>query len=118
MPARIACCLLLALTVAACGADEPAATSAGPDQPVSQPQRPDASAPAREPASERTCRRLGRRLIGIEIDAAAARAGRRGCTVRIAVEDGRHLALTEDYQPARINLRVQGGAVAGVEFMG
>jgi hypothetical protein len=113
MRALAICCLALAL--AACGEQEPAATPAGPDQPVSQPQLAP-SAPAGERASERACRRLGRR--GVRVRDAQARASRRGCTVRIAIEDGRHLALTEDYQPARINVRVQDGVVAGVEFMG
>ena len=118
MDARLACCLALALTVAACGEDERAAAPGGPDRPVSQTPAPAPTADGPGPASERACRRLGRRLIGVAAPAAAARAAARGCTLRVAVRDGRRLALTEDFQPARINVRVRGGLIAGIEFMG
>ncbi len=118
MDARLACCLALALTIPACGDDERAAAPGGPDQPVSNAQAPDTGADGPGPASERACRRLGRRLVGVAAQDAAARAAARGCTLRVAVRDGRRLALTEDFQPARINVRVRGGLIAGVEFMG
>jgi hypothetical protein len=111
--------LLLALAaLAGCGGDEerPAATPA-PDDPVaSGPIDPDQ--PAAPAASERACTRLGKRLAGAEIDDAKARAGRRGCPLRVAVLDGEPQALTEDYSPARINVAVENGAVTRVEFMG
>jgi hypothetical protein len=109
----VSCCLALA---AGCGGDaeEPAATD--PDRPVSSPA--DQAAPAGDPASPRACRRLGRRLAGQALADATARADRRGCTVRVAVLDGDPQALTEDFQPARINVRVRDGVVTGVEFMG
>ena len=119
MPARLSCRLALALALAlgACGEEQPAAAPGGPDQPVVAPADP-AAAPGPEPASARSCRRLGTRLVGSRLDAATALASRRGCTLRVAVRDGRALALTEDFQPARINVRVRAGTVAGVEFMG
>jgi hypothetical protein len=109
----IACCLVLA---AGCGedAEKPAATDH--DQPVSSPADP--AAPAGDPASPRACRRLGGRLVGEALEDATARADGRGCTLRVAVLDGEPQALTEDFQPARINLRVRGGVVTAVEFMG
>ena len=115
--ALLACCLLLALTVAACGDDERAASPAGPDEPVAQ-TAPGGVAPALPVAGARSCRRAGRRLVGLDQASAMSLAERRGCTMRIAVQDGVHLALTEDYQPARINVRVRRGVVAGVVFMG
>lgn len=117
MPARISCCLVLALAFAACSDEERPASAGDPDQPVSAPAVPSDPAGV-EPASERTCRRLGQRLAGTGLAAATARASGRGCTLRVAVRDGRGLALTEDYQPARINVRVTDGTVTGVEFMG
>jgi len=119
MSARLAnrLALVLALACVACGEEQQAAAPAGPDQSVSAPAGQDA-APASEPASPRYCRRLGRRLVGARLVAAEARAAQRGCTLRVAVRDGRALALTEDFQPGRINVRVRSGAVAGVEFMG
>jgi hypothetical protein len=121
MVARLACLLVLVPAIAACGDEERVASAPGPgpDEPVSQaapeePPDPDVAAPA----SARACRRLGRRLIGVDQGDAMKHASSRGCTLRIAVQDGRALALTEDYQPARINVRVERGVVARVEFMG
>jgi hypothetical protein len=56
--------------------------------------------------------------VGDPVEAATARAERRGCTLRVAVLDGEPQVLTEDFQPARINVRVVGGLVSAVEFMG
>ena len=110
--------LLLALALAACGDDErPAPAAPGPDAPVSSGDvEPGGSAPALTPAPQ--CKRLGRRLVGAELTAAQARADARRCTLRIAELDGQPQALTEDYSPARINVRVAGGVVTAVAFMG
>jgi hypothetical protein len=121
MLARLACCLVLVLvpTAAACGDDERASAPGDPDRPVSGPANAGGGdRTGVEPASERTCRRLARRLAGTGLEAARARASARGCTLRVAVRDGRGLALTEDYRPGRINVRVRDGVVTGVEFMG
>jgi hypothetical protein len=110
----IACCL--ALVVAGCGGDEEEPAAPAPDQPVSSPADP--APPAGDPTPPGACRRLGRRLVGETLRDAQQSARRRGCTLRVAVIDGEPQALTEDFQPARINVRVRDGVVAGVEFMG
>jgi len=111
--ALIACCLALATT--GCG-DEEREPAASPDDPVSAPAEP--GRPAATPPSPKGCRRLGRRIVGAPLEAAAERAGRRRCPLRVAVLDGESQALTEDFQPARINVRVKDGVVTRVEFMG
>ena len=111
--AVLACCL--ALAPAGCGGgDEPAAGD--PDQPVSAPAG--TAAPAAAAPGRRACRRLGRRLVGDPLARARTRARRRGCPLRVAVLDGEQQMLTEDFQPARINVRVADGVVTGVAFMG
>jgi hypothetical protein len=112
--AATACCLVLA--AAGCGGDDEEPAAPPGDQPVSSPADP--APPAGEPASPRACRRLGRRVVGDPLADARGRAERRGCTLRVADLDGEPQALTEDFQPARINVRVRDGVVAGVEFMG
>jgi hypothetical protein len=106
----------LALGAAGCEDDSEQPAAPPGDQPVSSPADP--APPAGEPTPPKVCRRLGRRLVGDALDDAGARAERRGCTLRVAVLDGEPQALTEDFQPARINVRVRNGVVAGVEFMG
>jgi hypothetical protein len=111
--------LLLALVaVAGCGGDDderPA--SAAPDDPISSgPIDPDQ--PAAPAVSERACKRLGRRIVGAPLADATARAKARGCPLRVALLDGEPQALTEDFSPARINVRVEDDVVTGVEFMG
>ena len=114
---RWAAVLLAVAVLGGCGDDERPAATSDPDQPVSSGEvPPDRSAtPA---GSKRVCTRLGRRLAGDPIAAATARAERRGCPLRVAVLDGEPQALTEDFSPARINVRVRGGVVTGVAFMG
>jgi hypothetical protein len=114
-PFLLACCL--ALFVAGCGDDEEQPVADDPDQAVSSTPDP-APPPAGEPTPPAECRRLGRRLVGDPVEAATARAERRGCVLRVAVVDGEGQALTDDFQPGRINVRVVGGLVSGVEFMG
>lgn len=111
--AVIACCLALAATGCGTEEQEPAAS---PDDPVSAPAEP--APPAATPPSPKACRRLGRRIVGQPLEAAGERADRRRCPLRVAVLDGKSQALTEDFQPARINVRVQDGVVTRVEFMG
>ncbi len=109
---RAAVVLLAVAALAGCG-DE-ARPAASPDTPVS-------SAPGGpiEPATPpRACKRLGRRLVGASLPSATARAERRGCALRVAVLDGEPQVLTEDFSPARINVRVRDDVVTGVAFMG
>jgi hypothetical protein len=115
--ALLACCL--ALAAAGCGGDgeEPAAPTRDPDAPVSS-SPADPAPPAGKSPSPKACRRLGRRIVGEPLEAATERAERRRCTLRVAVLDGEAQVLTEDFQPARINVRVRGGVVTRLEFMG
>jgi hypothetical protein len=115
--ALLACCVVFA--VAGCGGaeDEASAPAGDPDQPVSSPADP-APPAAGTPTSTKACRRLGRRIVRDPVEHATERAERRGCVLRVAVLDGEAQILTEDFQPARINVRVRDGVVTGVEFMG
>jgi hypothetical protein len=109
--------ILLALALAACGDDErPASAAPDPDTPVSSGDVEPGAAPAIPPAPE--CKRLGQRLVEAELLAAEARAEEQGCALRIAEIDGEPQALTEDYSPGRINVRVRDGVVTAVAFMG
>lgn len=110
--------LLAVAAFAGCGDDEerPAAPPA-PDDPVSS-GPVDPSTPAAPATPTKTCKRLGPRLVGVALPAASARAERRGCTLRVAVLDGEPQVLTEDYLPARINVRVRDDVVTRIEFMG
>ncbi len=107
--------LLAVAALAGCGGDEerPAAP-AGPDEPVAS----EPGAPAAPAAPPKECKRLGARLVGVPMPAASERAERRGCPLRVAVLDGEPQALTEDFSPSRINVRVRDGIVRRVEFMG
>jgi hypothetical protein len=109
--------LLAAAALAGCGDDERPAAPASPDTPVSSgPVEP--APPTGPPTSPAACKRLGKRLTGEPVPAATERAAKRGCPLRVAVEDGEPQVLTEDYSPARINVRARDGVVTGVEFMG
>jgi hypothetical protein len=108
--------MLAVAAFAGCGSDDEQ-PAAGPDTPVSS-GSVEPNAPAAPAASPRTCKRLGRKLVGASLRTATARAERRGCALRVAVLDGEPQVLTEDFSPTRINVRVRAGVVAGVEFMG
>jgi hypothetical protein len=114
--ALLACCLTL--TVAGCGADaeQSASPTPDPDQPVSSPADP--APPAGKPTLRSVCRRLGEHLVGGPVGDGMTSAELRGCVLRIAVLDGVRQALTADFDPSRINLRVEDGVVVHVEFMG
>jgi hypothetical protein len=103
--------VVAAAALAGCGDEE---RPAGPDDPVVS----ETVAPGAPAAAPKTCKRLSRRLVGMELPAAHKRAARKRCALRVAVQDGEPQALTEDYSPARINVRVRRGVVTGIEFMG
>jgi hypothetical protein len=112
----IVCCVALAASGCGAGEEEATAPPADPDQPTSSPADP--APPAGKPTPVKACRQLGRRIVGERIDDATGHAERRGCSLRVAVLDGKGQILTEDFQPARVNVRVEGGVVTGVAFMG
>ena len=114
---RLAAILLALAALAGCGDEEQPAAPASPDDPVAS-GPVDPAAPAVPAAPARTCKRLGARLVGMELPAAHKRAARKRCALRVAIQDGTPQALTEDFSPARINVRVRRGVVTGVEFMG
>jgi hypothetical protein len=108
----VMCAIVVTFGLAACGeADEPAAT-ADPDRPVQAPAEP--SAPATTPAPKADCKRLSRRLVGRRLPQAESMARKRRCPLRVAIKDGRNLALTEDFSPSRINVRVDDGVVTEI----
>jgi hypothetical protein len=108
----LTCAIVVALGLAACGeADEPAST-AGPDTPVQAPAKP--APPATTPAPKADCKRLSRRLVGRRWVEAELMARKRRCPLRTAIRDGRNLALTEDFSPSRINVRVDDGVVTEI----
>jgi hypothetical protein len=115
---RTMCLAILAtLAFAACGDDErPASAAPEPDTPVSSGDVEPGTAPALPPAP--ACKRLGNRLVDEALPAAETRAAERGCTLRIAEIDGEPQALTEDFSPARINVRVRDGVITAIAFMG
>jgi len=116
---RTACLtVLLALALAACGDERPASPAPDPDTPVSSSGDLDTAAPATPVRPAPGCKRLGKALVGVGLEAAQVRADERRCTLRVAELDGEPQMLTEDYSPARINVKVRGGVVRAVAFMG
>ena len=53
-------------------------------------------------------------IVGQALPAASAAAEARGCTVREAIRDGEHLALTSDFVPDRVNVATEDGTVIGI----
>jgi hypothetical protein len=100
---------LVSLAIAACGGgDDPqTASTPDPDQPVQAPADPAPTAGAAPtPATPRQCRRVGRRVVGRSLGTARAAAIEAGCTLRVVIQDGEHLLVTEDFNASRINVRV------------
>jgi hypothetical protein len=54
--------------------------------------------------------------IGLTTDEAVAQAEGEGPEWRIAMEDGEVFALTEDFQPDRVNFEIESGTLTGVWF--
>jgi hypothetical protein len=102
---------LLPLVLAACGeAGEPVAVPS-PEQPVQSRAEHPREPAARPPTS---CRRVSRRLVGRQLPAAERIAAKARCPLRVVIQDGKSLPVTEDFSPDRINVRVDRGEVTEV----
>lgn len=101
--------LVLAIVVVGCGDAEESGSGANPDQPVQAPARHDAT-----PAPPKDCKRVSRRVRGERLDAALTIARKAGCELRVVEQDGQALAVTDDFSPSRINVRVEDGQVVSV----
>lgn len=54
-------------------------------------------------------------LVGMRLPEAEARAEAAGCSVRVVVEDGEPLAVTQDFSPFRINVAIRTGTVVEID---
>ncbi|HEU4655878.1 MAG TPA: hypothetical protein VFR97_00050 [Capillimicrobium sp.] len=106
----VALVVLSVAALAACGAEEPRASTWAPDDPVTAPAQPSAPVAA-DPAA---CRRVSRRLPGLRVRRAEARAEQAGCAFRVVRRNGTDLPVTEDFSPSRINVAVRSGVVTRV----
>jgi hypothetical protein len=105
-------CLLVVALLAGCGEAEEPVSPADPNRPVQAPaDQPSAIPP---PAAPADCRRLSRRLVGRTHTAARALADEARCPLRVVVEDGRSLPVTDDLQRSRINVRTERGVVVEI----
>jgi hypothetical protein len=104
--------LLAALAAAACGSTA-GGSAADPDRPVQAPAPHDVVG-AVELTDPAVCRRLSRRLGGRRLVDAQSLAREARCALRVVSQDGQDLAVTEDFSPSRINVRVESGKVTGV----
>lgn len=54
-------------------------------------------------------------VVGEPLDEATKAARAAGCDVRVVIEDGEPLAVTDDFRPDRVNVVVTDGAVERIE---
>jgi hypothetical protein len=57
-------------------------------------------------------------LIGMPLEDAQAHAAKRGCTIVVAMEDGRGVAVPTDIDPKRIYVYTEDGEVTRIEGVG
>jgi hypothetical protein len=140
-PATAVIVAVLALALGACGDDEDEGTTAsptttaeqtatGPDSVTSTTLDPDATdatipdLPQNDDPSAVQCTGPpegvfdATAIIGEGIGAATQAAADKGCQIRVVVEDGKPLAVTQDYRPDRVNVAVKDGKVTKVESIG
>jgi hypothetical protein len=103
--------LALMLVVVGCGEANESVPAADPEQPVQAPADQVAT-PA--PAAPKHCKRVSRRLVGRSVGAARSIARKARCSLRVVIEDGRNLPVTEDFSRSRINVRVDDGEIVEV----
>jgi hypothetical protein len=111
---RRLCLATVVLMLAACGGDDAqTASTPDPDQPVGAPADPGPPAGA-APATPRECRRAGRRVVGRSLGAARAALDEARCALRVVIQDGEHLLVTEDFNASRVNVRVDDDRVTKI----
>jgi hypothetical protein len=120
---------VLALGVGACGNDEPA-TASGPNAVTSTTAEPgDAGGglpdfPNNDDPSAVVCTGSPRGVfdaaatVGEKLADAERAAQQQGCEIRVVVEDGEQLAVTDDFRPDRVNVAVEGGTVTEIVSIG
>ena len=57
-------------------------------------------------------------LVGETVDQASVTAKDHGCEVRVVEEDGEEFAVTLDFNPDRINVAVEDGAITKIVSLG
>jgi hypothetical protein len=57
-------------------------------------------------------------IVGLGVDDASARLEERGLTMRVVIDDGTALAVTEDFSSTRVNVEVADGIVVAVVSIG
>lgn len=58
------------------------------------------------------------RVVGKPVTTAKQAAQAEGCQIRVAMEDGKGLALTQDFRPDRVNVAVEDGDVTEIIDIG
>lgn len=130
----------LALVLGACGDDEDTGTTAGagtmtgptapgPGSVTSTTLDPDPAAtlpdlPVNKDPSAVQCTGPpegifdATAIVGEPIQAATQAAADEGCEIRIVAEDGKSLAVTDDFRPDRVNVVVEDGTVIEIDSIG
>lgn len=112
---RLALLVAIPIVLAACGETERPVSGADPDQAVQAPAEPAPTAGAvTTPPPPAKCRRVSRRLRGRTFATASTITRKARCQLRMVIEDGRSLAVTEDFSTGRINVRVDDGVVTEI----
>jgi hypothetical protein len=110
MKTRIAASFALALATIAAG------TAAGPAA-ATPPDSPRANDGYRCPHGDKDGFKA-RKLIGKRIPQARRTARRHDCSFRITKRNGKHLVVTADYSPQRINVGVRHRTVTSIQGIG
>lgn len=130
----------LALVLGACGDDEDTGTTAGagtttgpaapgPGSVTSTTLDPDPTAklpdlPINKDPSAVQCTGApegifdATAIVDEPIEAATQAAADVGCEIRIVAEDGKSLAVTDDFRPDRVNVVVEDGTVIEIDSIG
>src|SRR5919112_3883160 len=105
-PTRRAAVMTITLFLAGCADFDESAGRGHPDQPVQSPAgRAASSGAGTRPATPAACSAVSRRLVGRSLGAARSIARDARCQLRVVIEDGERLSVTDDFRPGRINVR-------------